>query len=150
HFPNGGGLGRRSRPKPPPKSVKFARTLSKGQELLWLMGRPVPLPGLFLTSWGSTSAQARRRIYRVFGAAACHQQGRSRCQGRDASATSWPRARSEPMAHPFHRKVPAGNLRRKPKTPAAPRADGKNGALTVIGECLCRAFLLPGLGPPAG
>src|SRR5262245_49107041 len=29
HLPNGGGLGRRSRPKPPPKSVKFARTMSK-------------------------------------------------------------------------------------------------------------------------
>src|SRR5262245_54374861 len=29
HLPNGGGLGQLRRPKPPPKSEKFARTLSK-------------------------------------------------------------------------------------------------------------------------
>src|SRR5262245_9648757 len=55
HLPNGGGLGRRSRPKPPPKSVKFARTLSNAsndldrlaEHLLKQTRAPVSVPNLY-------------------------------------------------------------------------------------------------------
>src|SRR5262249_19079091 len=46
HLPNAGGLGRLRRPKPPPKSVKFARTLShRGNSLLSLAGEQATNPG---------------------------------------------------------------------------------------------------------